>query len=81
MKDQVDALVEKGIRATFINSSISTSERRNRIRQVQNGEWELLYVAPGGLRQDSLSRCKRLIFACWRLMKRIVYLSGGMTFR
>lgn len=46
MKDQVDSLVEKGIRATFINSSISTSERRNRIRQVQNGEWELLYVAP-----------------------------------
>ena len=27
-------------------SSIGTSERRNRIRQVQNGEWELLYVAP-----------------------------------
>ena len=46
MKDQVDALIEKGIRATFINSSISTSERRARIRQVQNGEWELLYVAP-----------------------------------
>ena len=46
MKDQVDALLEKGIRATFINSSISTSERRARIRQVQNGEWELLYVAP-----------------------------------
>ncbi len=46
MKDQVDSLVQKGIRATFINSSISTSERRTRIRQVQNGEWELLYVAP-----------------------------------
>lgn len=46
MKDQVDALLEKGIRATFINSSITTAERRQRIQQVQQGEWELLYVAP-----------------------------------
>lgn len=46
MKDQVDALLQKGIRATFINSSISTSERRQRITEVQQGKWELLYVAP-----------------------------------
>ncbi len=58
MKDQVDALLEKGIRATFINSSISTSERRTRIRQVQNGEWELLYVAPERFTPEFIDQMK-----------------------
>ena len=58
MKDQVDALLEKGIRATFINSSISTSERRARIRQVQNGEWELLYVAPERFTPEFIEQMK-----------------------
>ncbi|MFT4974615.1 MAG: ATP-dependent DNA helicase RecQ [Myxococcota bacterium] len=46
MKDQVDGLVEKGIRATFINSTLSSAERRNRIKEVIAGEWELVYCAP-----------------------------------
>ena len=46
MKDQVDSLVEKGIKATFINSSITPSERKKRILEVQQGLWEILYVAP-----------------------------------
>ena len=46
MKDQVDALCEKGIKATYINSSITPGERKKRIMEVQQGMWELLYVAP-----------------------------------
>jgi len=46
MKDQVDALVEKGVRATFLNSSIGTEEYRRRSNAVKAGEVELLYVAP-----------------------------------
>jgi ATP-dependent DNA helicase RecQ len=46
MKDQVDALVERGIRATFLNSSISRGEYEERSQAVQRGEVELLYVAP-----------------------------------
>lgn len=46
MKDQVDALCEKGIKATYINSSITPAERKKRIMEVQQGMWELLYVAP-----------------------------------
>ncbi|MBN2797753.1 MAG: ATP-dependent DNA helicase RecQ [Deltaproteobacteria bacterium] len=46
MKDQVDALVEKGIRASFLNSSLSTAEYRARSEAVARGEVELLYVAP-----------------------------------
>ena len=46
MKDQVDALVDKDIRATFLNSSLSSGEYRERSEQVRRGEVELLYVAP-----------------------------------
>ena len=46
MKDQVDRLVELGVRATFLNSSLTTGEYRARSEQVARGEIELLYVAP-----------------------------------
>lgn len=46
MKDQVDALVEHGVRATFLNSSLSRGEYQQRQEAVQRGEFELLYVAP-----------------------------------
>jgi ATP-dependent DNA helicase RecQ len=46
MKDQVDGLLEKGVRATFINSSISPAERSERMRETIEGRWELVYVAP-----------------------------------
>ena len=46
MKDQVDALNEKGIRATAINSSVTTEERKRRMSGLRAGEFELVYVAP-----------------------------------
>ena len=46
MKDQVDGLCEQGIRATFLNSSLTSSEYRERSDAVARGEIELLYVAP-----------------------------------
>ncbi|MFT4978959.1 MAG: ATP-dependent DNA helicase RecQ [Myxococcota bacterium] len=46
MKDQVDGLVEKGIRATCINSTLTAAERRSRLSALQRGAYELLYVAP-----------------------------------
>jgi ATP-dependent DNA helicase RecQ len=49
MKDQVDALTEAGIRATFLNSSLDAEARRERIRALKAGEWELVYAAPEGL--------------------------------
>ena len=60
MKDQVDALREKGIRATFINSSISSSERRQRIQEVQKGVWELLYVAPERFSPEFLQKMRNV---------------------
>ena len=46
MKDQVDAMMEKKIPATFINSSLSPSEMNDRIARMQRGEYRLIYVAP-----------------------------------
>jgi ATP-dependent DNA helicase RecQ len=46
MKDQVDGLIEKGIPATFINSSLSQSEMDNRIAAMKRGDYRLLYIAP-----------------------------------
>ncbi|WP_040206144.1 DNA helicase RecQ [Neobacillus jeddahensis] len=46
MKDQVDALNQVGIPATFINSSISFSEANKRIYGAKHGEYKLLYIAP-----------------------------------
>lgn len=46
MKDQVDALTEMGIAATFINSSITQQELRHRLDETASGRYKLLYVAP-----------------------------------
>src|SRR5204862_1305207 len=45
MKDQVDALVRLGFRATVLNSTIEFEERRKRLGALRRGEIELLYVA------------------------------------
>jgi len=49
MKDQVDALARVGIRATFLNSSLAPEARRERVREVRRGGYELVYAAPEGL--------------------------------
>ena len=52
MKDQVDALVERGIEATFVNSSLSREERERRLRGVAEGRFKLLYVTPERFRSE-----------------------------
>jgi ATP-dependent DNA helicase RecQ len=46
MKDQVDALVELGHDATFLNSTLDAGEQRDRLREAAAGRWKMLYVAP-----------------------------------
>jgi len=46
MKDQVDGLLENGIPATFINSSLSYNEIEARRRSLSNNEIKILYIAP-----------------------------------
>jgi ATP-dependent DNA helicase RecQ len=55
MQDQVQQLADNGIPATFLNSSITTEERRERAAAIYNGEIKLLYVAPERLNQEFIT--------------------------
>ena len=46
MKDQVDRLTERGVAATFINSSVERPEQVDRLRRAIAGEYRLLFLAP-----------------------------------
>jgi ATP-dependent DNA helicase RecQ len=52
MKDQVDSLQKRGIRATLINSSLTPQEQNERLEQVAAGRFSLVYVAPERLRNQ-----------------------------
>ena len=56
MKDQVDAMVERNIAATFINSSIDQGERDRRLQAAIDGTYELLYVAPERFKSGQVVR-------------------------
>src|ERR1700693_1267088 len=53
MKDQVDALVARGLSATLINSTISSGEQHQRIRRMREGAFKLVYIAPERFRSRS----------------------------
>lgn len=46
MKDQVDTLLQNGITAAFINSSLSREEIAEIIADTKNGTIKILYIAP-----------------------------------
>ena len=60
MKDQVDALQDSGVPATYLNSTLSADEARSRFRNLHAGELKLLFIAPerlmGGTLLDDLVR-------------------------
>ncbi|HOZ53182.1 MAG TPA: ATP-dependent DNA helicase RecQ [bacterium] len=67
MKDQVDSLTKLGIPVTFINSSISLSETNERLEQLKNGFYKIVYVAPERFYNqafiEALSNIKISLFA------------------
>jgi ATP-dependent DNA helicase RecQ len=54
MQDQVQALQDNGIAATFLNSSLTGSELRDREQALINGDIKLLYIAPERLLGDGM---------------------------
>lgn len=53
MQDQVDALRQNDIPAALINSSLSSSEFREVLKQIRNHEYKILYVAPERLTNET----------------------------
>src|SRR6185295_17720773 len=49
MKDQVDAMSEVGLRATYLSATLDPDERRQRTRDLAAGKYELCYAAPEGI--------------------------------
>ncbi|MCI3205320.1 MULTISPECIES: DNA helicase RecQ [Pandoraea] len=52
MQDQVDALLQAGVRAAYLNSSLAFDEAVDIERRAARGELDLLYVAPERLLTD-----------------------------
>src|SRR5690554_2268789 len=52
MKDQVDALQQMNIPTTFINSSLTAAETNQRMRDLAEGLFKLVYIAPERLESE-----------------------------
>ena len=60
MKDQVDALKKRGIKAEFINSTVPAAERKKRLESFVYGDLKFLYVTPERFQQhDFMFQLKR----------------------
>ena len=46
MKDQVDALIDNGVPAACVNSTLSATERRQVADEIRSGRLKLLYLSP-----------------------------------
>ncbi|MGY3581829.1 ATP-dependent DNA helicase RecQ [Bradyrhizobium sp. USDA 4341] len=56
MRDQVEKLRQIGLRAAYLNSSLSRSEQKNVEAQLLAGEFDLLYVTPERMATVGFSR-------------------------
>jgi len=67
MKDQVDKLITRGIKANFINSSMSKDEQKEIIKKIERKEIKILYIAPERIHSktfmESLSHTRISLFA------------------
>ena len=67
MKDQVDALLERGLRATLLNSTLDPAEQRARLIEIEAGRYDLVYVAPERFRSprfvETMARVKPALLA------------------
>jgi ATP-dependent DNA helicase RecQ len=67
MQDQVNAMRELGVRASFLNSTLDPATATEVERALIEGELDLLYIAPERLTQsrtlDLLKRCEIALFA------------------
>ncbi len=52
MKDQVDKLVNKGVKAAYLNSSLTRKNRKQVLAGLRANEYDILYVAPERFQSD-----------------------------
>lgn len=67
MQDQVDTLKQLGVKASVLNSTLSSQESSDVERRMRQGELDIVYVSPERLNTENflclLERCKLSLFA------------------
>ncbi len=67
MQDQVDALKQLGVKAAYLNSTLSSYERQEVEDALLRGQLQMLYIAPERLLNEQslmlLNQCKISLFA------------------
>lgn len=56
MKDQVNALVQAGVPAAYLNSSLTAGQYAEVLRRARDGQYKIIYVAPERLIVDEFIR-------------------------
>ncbi len=59
MKDQVDSMLNRGLSATFINSTLGWPEQRERLERMVRGQVKLVFVAPERFRSEAFKSALR----------------------
>ncbi len=59
MKDQVNALVQQGVSAAYLNRSLTDAQYNRALRNAANGQYRIIYVAPERLESAAfLNMCR-----------------------